>query len=195
MGSVLSPVGSQPPRVYWMRRIFVLGLPLVLIVIIAVSCGGGSKSPSASSGGGPSSGSTTTSGSNGACAPGELAAALSTSATTYQVGQRPAFTATITNTSTLPCQLTTSPSNETWKVLSGAAHWWTTAGCPKSTASSTKTLNAGASRKVSITWDGHRLEPGCTAGEAALPGTYHLKAILDGVSAQQVTFHFTKNTQ
>jgi hypothetical protein len=196
MSTVLSPIGPQPPRVYWMRRVFVLGLPLILIIVIAVSCaGGGSKSPSASTSGLSSPGSTTTSHSGGACVPADLSATLSTSPTIYPVGQSPIFVGTITNMSTASCQLTTSPSNETWTVESGPDHFWTTGGCPRSKVASAKTLAAGASRKVSITWDGHRLLPGCKPGESASPGTYHLHATLDGVAAEQVTFHFTKNTQ
>ena len=196
MSSVLSPIGPLPPRVYWMRRFFVLGLPLIVIAIIAVSCSGGSKSPSAGSGGTPSSGGTTPSSSGGgACAPGDLSAVLSTSAAVYTVGQQPQFIGKITNVSALPCQLTTSPSDETWTVSSGPASWWTTGGCPRSKVSATKLLSPGASRTVTVVWDGHRLEPGCSSGGAALPGTYHLDATLDGVAAQQVTFHFTKNTQ
>jgi hypothetical protein len=194
MSSVLSPIGPQPPRVYWIRRALVLGLPLVLIIVIAVSCsGGGSKSPSASSGGSPSSSGGSQS-AGGPCTPSDLTAALTTSATTYDAGQQPIFTGLITNTSAGACKLTVSPSDETWTVTSGADEFWTTGGCPRSKVATTKTLKAGASRQVSITWDGHRLLPGCTRGDAAEPGTYHLRAKLDGVSAQQVIFHFTKNS-
>lgn len=197
MSGVLSPVGPLPPRVYWIRRLIVLGLPLLVIVIIVIAVsGGGSKSPSAGSGAPDGSASSTaSSGSTGKCAPGDLTAQLSTSETTYQVGASPVFTGTIKNISAQACRLTTSPANESWKVESYPATWWTTSGCPHADTATTKTLQPNATRQVTITWDGHRLEPGCKRGETAQPGTYHLSAVLDGVTARQVTFHFTKNTQ
>lgn len=198
MSSVLSPVGPQPARVYWIRRLVVLGVPLVLIIVIAVSCSGGGKKPSASStGSGTPTGSSTPAGGVTDCAPGDLSAAITTSEQTYAVGDEPVFTGTLTNVSSTTCRLTTAPSDEIWTVTSGAADWWTTgasAGCPTSDVATTKNLAPGATTTLSITWDGKRLDPGCSPGEAASPGTYHLAAKLAGVRAQQVTFHFTQNT-
>ncbi len=203
MSSVLFPVGPLPPRVYWVRRAIVLALPLILIIVIAVSCSGGGGKPPGRAGAG--SGPTTTptdsasSNQNAACAAGQLSATLSVSAPggIYQTGQSPTFMATITNVSAASCQLTTNPANELWRVFSGAAQWFTTqgSGCTVTNAPVTTTLAPGATHKLSVQWDGKRLGPGCTHGEQALPGTYVLRATLDGVKAQKAVFHFTKNTQ
>jgi len=40
VGSFLRPVGSEPPAVYWRRRILVFGIPLVLIGFTAYACSG-----------------------------------------------------------------------------------------------------------------------------------------------------------
>ena len=40
MGSFLRPVGSEPPAVYWRRRILVFGIPLVLVAFTAYACSG-----------------------------------------------------------------------------------------------------------------------------------------------------------
>jgi hypothetical protein len=198
MSTVLSPVGSQPARVYWMRRLAVLGVPLILIIIVAVSCSGGGKKPAAgSTGSGGATNTSSTSGSATDCAPGDLSAVITTSEQTYATGDQPVFAGTLTNVSATACRLTTAPSDEIWTVTSGAADWWTTAasaGCPSSDVATTKSLAPGAKTTLSITWNGKRLNPGCTPGEAAAPGTYHLDAKLAGVRAQQVTFHFTQNT-
>jgi hypothetical protein len=201
MSSVLYPVGPQPPRVYWVRRFVVLGVPLLLILIIAVSCagGGGKKSPTAGSGSGPTSSptQTQTSDPNAACVPGDLSATLALSAPDgiYQVGDTPTFTATITNVSASSCKFTSAPANEIWTVVTGADKFWTTAGCPNGTGSTTKSLAAGATQKLTITWAGKRELPGCTHGSAAPAGTYVLRARLDGVKAQPAVFHFhTGNT-
>ena len=150
MSSLLFPVGPHPPQVYWVRRLIVLGLPLLLLVIIIVALSGGDspkKSPTASSDGSSQTQPTNQPTAGGACTPEQLSAVLSPSATTYQVGESPQFNAIITNTSQVSCELTTSPANERWTVSSGAAQWWTTKGCPQPNTSTTRTLKAGASRQ------------------------------------------------
>ncbi|HWC36080.1 MAG TPA: hypothetical protein VG650_14820 [Mycobacteriales bacterium] len=200
MSGLLAPVGPLPPRVYWVRRIVVLAVPLILIIVIAVSCSGGGAKPSGA-GPGPTSStstSTTPAAAGSACLPGDLAATLHSSALIYPLGQSPAFSATITNVSASSCEFTSSPANEIWTVVSGPATYWTTAataGCQVSDASSTKTLAPNATTQLTITWDGKRQEPGCKSGDAAPAGTYHLHARLDGVKAKQVIFHFHSNTQ
>jgi hypothetical protein len=49
--------------------------------------------------------------------------------------------------------------------------------------------------QLSITWDGHALDPNCKSGDPAAAGTYVLHATLDGVKAQKVVFHFHTNTE
>jgi hypothetical protein len=202
MSSVLYPVGPLPPKVYWVRRLVVLGVPLILILIIAFSCsGGGGGRPSAGTGAGmnPTTTPTDTASTdpNAACVPGDLSAVLDTSAdgSIYPVGASPVFTATITNVSLTSCKFTSAAANEKWTVWTGPTKFWTTAGCPRSDTSSTKKLAPQASMQLSITWDGKQLDPGCKAGATAEAGTYVLHATLDGVKAQQVIFHFHTNTQ
>jgi hypothetical protein len=190
--------------VYWIRRGAVLALPLLLIIVVAVSCSGGGGKPSARGNGGPGASTTSptssaSANSNAACAAGQLSATVAVSAPNgvYQVGESPTFTATIQNVSAAGCQLTTNPATELWRVFSGAAQWFTTgpkSGCTVTNSPVTTALAPGQTHKVSLQWDGQRLGPGCTHGEQAAAGTYVLKATLDGVKAQPVVFHFTKNT-
>jgi hypothetical protein len=203
MSSVLYPVGSQPPRVYWVRRAVVLGVPLILILIIAISCAGGGGAKPKGAGTGTGSNPTTTptntasADPNAACLPADLSAELDTSAegSIYPVGATPVFTATITNVSLNTCKFTSTSANETWTVWTGPTKFWTTAGCPQADTSATKKLAPQASTQVSITWDGKRLDPNCKSGDTAEAGTYVLHARLDGVKAKQVVFHFHTNTE
>jgi len=200
MSSVMYPVGPLPPRVYWVRRLVVLGVPLMLILIIAVSCsGGGGGKPGQGSGANPTitPTDTTSADPNEACVPGDLSAVLGTNAegSIYPVGASPVFTATITNVSLSTCRFTSTTANETWTVITSPTKFWTTAGCPRTDSSFTKKLAPQDKLQLSITWDGKRLLPGCKSGDPAPAGTYHLHAKLDGVKAQQVIFHFHTNTQ
>jgi hypothetical protein len=204
MSSVLYPVGPQPPRVYWVRRLVVLGVPLILILIIAISCsgGGGAGKPSRGTGANATPTASTTpedtSNPNAACAPTDLSASVVASADDgiYEVGESPTFTATIRNVSLRTCKFTSTPANEIWKVTSGAAQWWSTAApCSRTGPAKTKRLAPQASQQISFTWDGTRQDPGCDSGDAAQPGTYVLHAKLDGVKAQKVVLHFRSNTE
>jgi hypothetical protein len=203
MSSVLYPVGPQPPRVYWVRRLVVLGVPLILILIIAISCSGGGGKPTQDAGVGTGVNPTTTptdtasSDPNAPCSPTELSAVLDTNAegSIYPIGATPVFTATVTNVSLRTCKFTSTAANEKWTVWTGPTKFWTTAGCPQADTSSTKKLAPQTSTQLSITWDGRRLDPNCKSGDTAEAGTYVLHARLDGVKAQQVVFHFHTNTE
>jgi hypothetical protein len=128
------------------------------------------------------------------CTPADLSATITTSEQIYAIGAQPMFTGTLTNVSSASCRLTTAPSDEIWTVTSGAADWWTTGpgvGCPApSDVATTKMLAPGATATITKTWDGKRLNPGCTPGDAAAAGEYVLHARLDGVAAPQVVFAF-----
>jgi hypothetical protein len=203
MSTVMQPVGPREPRIYWMRRAVVVGVPLViLILVIAVSCSGGGgkkkgsgKHPtthvttSASTSSSPS-----TVASPVACDPKTLTLTLKTNSSTnsYTEGQTPQFTGIFKNPGTTPCSFTLARANEAWLVKSGAAQIWATSGCTTSKVEKAVTIKAGGHKKVSITWDGKVQKAKCTAGDTATNGTYTLAATLDGVSAASiVVFHIT----
>ena len=50
MGSTVRPRGPLPARVYWTRRLVVIGIPLVLVIVLARLLGGSSDGKDATSG-------------------------------------------------------------------------------------------------------------------------------------------------
>lgn len=196
---MLRPVGPFGPRVYWLRRAVLLAILAVIIIVIAEACSGGSKSPSPRASNTPKAHPHQTNSSSppvkaAACTPSGLTLALSTDSGTYTSGQAPKLTGVFTNSTSTACKLTVSPSQEFWTVTSGTDTIWTTRGCTQSQAARTIKIAAGATKMVSIFWNGHRLDSGCTEGVAAAPGTYHLSATLDGVTGTKATFHITSAT-
>jgi hypothetical protein len=198
VSTVLRPVGPHDARVYWLRRAVVLALIAVIVIVLVTALSGGSGKPAAA---GPKSTpkpstSTSTPPSStaavAACNLTDLKLVLSTSSDLYKSGQQATLNGVFTNPGTTPCTLDVTPAHETWTVTSGADHIWTTQGCNTSTAkASSLKIKAGGTKTVSTVWDGRRLDPDCTAGTAALPGTYHLHATLDGVKGESATFHIT----
>jgi hypothetical protein len=197
VSTVLRPVGPHDARVYWLRRAVVIVVIAVVVVLLVTTLSGGSGKPAAA---GPKPNPSKTSSSSPPATPPAVLACnlttlklvLSTSSDTYTSGQAPTLTGVFTNPGTAPCTLDITPAHETWRVTSGADQIWTTKGCSRSTNKGTAVkIKAGGTKTVSTVWDGRRLDPGCTAGTVALPGTYHLHATLDGVKGQPATFHIT----
>jgi hypothetical protein len=194
VSTVLRPVGPQPPRVYWLRRGILLGvIVLVIVIVLVVLSGGGSGTPGPAHHSPPPSTPATTPATTqvAACDPSDLTLVLSTDSDTYTSGQTPKLLGVFSNSSSTTCTISTDPAGMLWTITSGSDKIWTTKGCPASTPAKTLKVKAGHSRTVSTTWDGRRLESGCTAGSAALPGEYVLNATLDGVKGTPAVFHIT----
>jgi hypothetical protein len=172
----------------------VLGLVLlVIIILIAVSCsGGGGGSPSANP---PTTPSATNSAIPVPCPLTSLKLTLRTNHLDYPVASTPVFTGVFSNTSSEACRYTFSPASETWTVTSGTPTIWTNKNCTRSQLARTVTIRAGGTRRVRITWDGKSQIAPCTSGTAVSPGTYVLRATLDGVTAATgAVFHITGTT-
>ena len=199
MSSVLDPVGPLPPRVYWTRRVFVIGVPLfLLILIIAVSCSGGGGKPAAN---GPNPRTSNSPAAPQPCTTTDVVLTLATDHDgtsgnpTYTIGETPKFTGTFTNRSANACTLSYSTANEDWTVVSGTTTIWTTKGCTSSTAKTkTVTLAAGGTKTRSITWDGKEYTK-CQPTTTLQPGQYVLRADLDGHQpAAGTVFQMTSST-
>ena len=194
MDSLLHPVGPLPERVYWTRRVALLGIIAVLIIAIAVACSGGSSSghPSAStptSSPTPSTGPTVTA---SACRRDQLAVTASTDATTYAADVLPRLQVNIRNTGSLACVLTESPRTRSWTIVSGTDQLWTTVGCQAAATAHNTTLKVGAEVRHSLLWNRHRSGKGCIVSTTeAGPGTYQLTVSVNGITSTTAIFHLT----
>jgi hypothetical protein len=190
--AVLHPVGPLPPRVYWIRRVVLVGILLALVIGIAVSCSGGSG------GGRPAAGASTSPRPTGsaqpapaACEHAALAVTASTDADRYAAGSLPRLKVTIRNTG-VACVLTESPSTRSWTIVSGADQVWTTADCARSHTATQTTLKAGGSVSHTIIWNRHRSGKACAVSATqAAPGTYQLTVSVNGVTSGPAIFHLT----
>lgn len=166
----------------------------VVVILVNLLSGGGSAKPAAHNH--PHTTPSTTPPASppatvAACSPSVITLALSTASDSYTAGESPTLNGAFSNPSTSACRLTLAPAQQLWAVTSGADKIWTTKGCTTSLSAKTITIKAGRTKTVSISWDGHRLDPGCTAGATALPGEYVLRATLGGIKGQPAVFHVT----
>ena len=185
--------GRLPARVYWVRRVMVLGVAVLLVVGIARLLGGSSDASSGADRAAtvadtadPSSTSrkapTTThqrahhraTSDDGAAAPEPRAPAPSGPCPADQVTITPSVPKPIagsditidldvTTLDTPACTWTLSSRTVAMKITSGSDLIWTTVQCRRSIPAQDLVLRLGDPVRVKLTWDARRSEPGCPA--------------------------------
>jgi len=192
-----------PARVYWVRRLVVLGIPLLLIVLVVwLVAGRGSgddptpaaqttsSTPPAPADAEPSTTPTTSHGGVVDCAPTGLALAMTADATSFAPGVPATFTVSITNTGSEPCLVDAGEAQREIVITSGDDRVWSNRDCiVAGTESRTLLLPGGGVDATPFAWNQVRSAPGCPAG---LPtpgaGTYSAQLNLAGASAPPAVF-------
>jgi hypothetical protein len=188
MSTFRTPVGPQPNKVYWRRRLVVLlgVLVVILIVILIVVKPGGSAKPSSTKTPSPTQ---TTSAAVKACKASVLDVEPVTDALSYAPGVDPKISLTITNTSTTDCSFKVGSDVQDYEITSGSEKIWSSKDCQTGAVALTRTLKAGV--PVSTTpfaWS--RTRSDATACDAKNPpevtskgASYHLGVSVDGVKS------------
>ncbi|WP_407341251.1 hypothetical protein [Pengzhenrongella phosphoraccumulans] len=200
MNTVLHPVGPNPPRVYWVRRLVVV---IALVVVLggvtaavwavafrgsgaAADVGGGA--PAASGGSDPAA--KDDAANPAECAPADLTLTLTADAAQYPEGTDPVLQGSVTNTGTVPCIVDAGDAAREVVISSGSDRIWSTKDCASAdTASRQLLLAAGARDAFEIPWGRVRSAEGCPLDlPAPRAGTYQAVATLLGTSAAPVAF-------
>jgi hypothetical protein len=206
-----------PARVYWVRRMMVLGIALLLVVGIARLLGGSSDGSSGPDTATPvantssaetSSGAPTASGPAKPWHPHRSHAAVTPSPVAMPSGPCADDDVAITpsvphpiaggdidlvldiSTITSPaCDWTLSGRTLALKITSGPDLIWTTVQCARAIPSQSLVLRNTAPTRVKLTWNARRSEPGCPpVTDWAKLGTYHLHVAALSGRPQDVTF-------
>ena len=191
------PAPPRPPAyVFWIRRLVVLGLPLLLIVLLVVwlTGRGGSDAPSDASTPTPSptaapSPTPTPEAGVPDCAPEQLALTLAPAAESF-VGTEPTFEVTVTNSGTEPCLVDAGEAGQEVLVTSGEDRVWSSRDCvAPDTPPRTLLLAGGQSDVTSLTWSRVRSAPGCP-GDLPAPGagTYSATVSMGGATSPVAVF-------
>jgi hypothetical protein len=202
MSTIKHPVGPQPSKVYWRRRLVVLlGLIAVLIVIvlIIVRPGGNADaqkadaSDAASSSETPSSSDappTATADAGAPCAPQSVTVEAVTDAADYAADQQPALSLVVTNTGATACTLNVGTSAQVFTVKSGEDVYWTSTDCQTEASDAPFVLAPGepVESAAPILWDRTRSAPDtCDSSERdsapAEGSSYHLSVSIDGIES------------
>jgi hypothetical protein len=188
---MFSPVGPQPPSVYWRRRLVLVGSVAVLIVLLALtvkiaasdgnepaSGTGGRTTPGVTTPGSSpsrthrtssapstpetsSSSSTPSSPAAARCEPDNLAVAAVAGKPTYHVGDQPILELQVTNTGPQPCVQDLADRQIELRVYNGESRVWGSHDCQIQPGTNDKTLAVNRAVRVAITWSGLTSQPNC----------------------------------
>ncbi|WP_456824001.1 hypothetical protein [Cellulomonas sp. P5_E12] len=194
-----------PARVYWVRRLVVLGIPLLVVLLVVwlvVGRGDGedptpaaqttTSSPPVEQPADPAPSTTPSDTTSGVadCAPTALVLAMTADAATFAAGVSPTFSVAITNTGTDPCLVDAGEAQREIVITSGDDRVWSNRDCiVAGTESRTLLLPGGGNDTTPFAWNRVRSAEGCPAGlPAPGAGTYSAQLNLAGASAPPAVF-------
>jgi len=185
-----------PARVYWVRRLVVLGIPLILVaVVVWLVAGRGSDddpAPDAETTSTPPATDPTPSETPAlaSCAPAGLALAMTPDAVSFAAGVSATFTVSITNTSAEACLVDAGEVQREIVITSGSDRVWSNRDCVAAgTEKRTLLLPAGGNDTTPFAWNRIRSAEGCPQGlPAPGAGTYSAQLNLAGASAAPAVF-------
>lgn len=186
MGSLLHPIGSEPPRIYWLRRAVVVVLALAVVVALiwlftrqASGPVAAAPSPSAPTSGPITVNSTEPATSTSPTPTGQLSCGANDSQLAmagYQKvkqGSTQTFKLSVSNNGAKDCVLDLKPATYSLVVTSGTDRIWSTGDCDKWLPAKKVTLKPQKAYEFTVAWTLARSAPGCTTTKALLkPGTY-----------------------
>lgn len=187
------PASRPPARVFWIRRLVVLGIPLLLVVVLAVwwtGRGGDAQAdvptpPVTSPGSEPD-----TEAGIPECAPAQLALAITPVAESFPAGVEPVFEVSVTNSGPEPCLVDAGDGQREVVVTSGEDRVWSSLDCVAPEADPrTLLLVGGQSDVTQLGWARLRSAAGC-AGDLPAPGdgTYSVTVAVGGAVSPAAVF-------
>ncbi|MDM4761632.1 hypothetical protein QT381_01240 [Galbitalea sp. SE-J8] len=194
MSTFRHPVGSQPPNVYWRRRLVVgIGALVVLIVILLIVFVPKGGTPATQHTSNPPT-DPSTSATAPACAADALTVTASSDKAKYAAGELPQLSYTVTNNGAAACTIDADPTKQEFLITSGKQKekYWSSKDCQTDAATAVPyTIEAGkdVSSSVPVEWDRTRSSTTtCDGGRTAVPSgaTYQLTITIDGVASKPI---------
>jgi hypothetical protein len=185
MSTFRTPVGPQPSRVYWRRRLVVLigALAIILIVVLIVIRPGSGK-PDAHKTNPPTSPAAVE-----PCATSDILVKAKTDANAYAKGVDPMLSLSIQNTGTKACTFATGTTVQKYVITSGSDRIWSSTDCQTGAVALTSTLQPGIPvTSTPFAWNRTRSSP-TTCSDKNLPqvradkSSYHLTVTVNGVTS------------
>ena len=187
-----------PPHVFWIRRLVVLGLPLLVVVLLVVwllNRGDGAGAEPQAEPTPPAATPTpepepTAPGGVTTCDPAAVALTIAPGGEEFGAGVDPTFEVTVTNAGTAPCLVDAGDAHQEVVITSGDDRVWSSLDCAgEGAATRTLLLPGGESDVSQLTWTRVRSAAGCPGGlPAPGAGTYSVTVGLAGVTSPAAVF-------
>ncbi|KJC65043.1 hypothetical protein SAMN06295879_1311 [Agreia bicolorata] len=214
MSTIKNPVGPEPSKVYWRRRVLVLaGLLAVIAIIVLIIVRPGSSSDVGSSAAPPASTTapaTTTppaaasepqnvdaappaDGQTAACDPANIKVIPVTDAETYAAGVNPQLSLSVTNTGGTACSINVGTAQQVYTIRSGDEQYWVSTDCQASPTDMPTVIAAGATlASTPFAWDRTRSAADTCASTdrpqvPAGGASYHLDVSIGGFASTTST--------
>jgi hypothetical protein len=211
MSSLKHPVGPQPSRVYWRRRLVVglAALAIVVVILLIVFAPRGKSDatspvsthtavasthpPKATTKPttNPTAVPTTKATASGkACSPSAVDIEAITDSNNYAAGAQPQLSFSVTNTGTQPCVFDAGTAKQVFTITSGNEVYWKSTDCQTDPVSTVIMLQPGKTlTSAPIAWDRTRSDPSTCkdTNRPAVPAagaSYHLKVQVDGITSK-----------
>ncbi len=204
MNTVLRPVGPEPARVYWTRRLLILAALIVAATLVWTLVQGGGTPSDAKAGSSPSADGKTegdddgeatgndsgdSTGAASPCTAENLELTVASGRNSYAAGASPSFTVTVTNTGDAGCTVDVGDASRELLITSGSDRIWSSLDCESEEPSRNLLLGAGKSDTHEVSWDRIRSDEKCSDGlPTPRPGTYKAQVKLNGAESEQATF-------
>ena len=175
MSTIKNPVGPQPSKVYWRRRVLVLvGLIAVIAIIVLIIVRPGSSSNVGSPAAPPASttapattappaaanepqnvdAAAPADGETAACDPANIQVTPVTDAETYAAGVNPQLSLSVTNTGGTACSINVGTGQQVYKITSGEEQYWISTDCQTDPSDMPTVIEAGATlASTPFAWD------------------------------------------
>jgi hypothetical protein len=215
--SVTRPRGPLPARVYWVRRLLVLGVLLGLVLGISRLLGGsdGSPEPTAQPASSVRSGSATPSAVSTADARASVEPSPTRTKTPLAMPTGPCrdsdvrvvpdlqvnayaggdvrLTLRLTTFVSAACTWEVSPETVAVRLTSGSDRIWSSQDCPKAVPEEQVVLRDREPTFVDVTWAGRRSDSDCSRNTMwAEPGYYHVAAAAMGSEPESQQFQLLR---
>lgn len=160
MSTLRSPVGPQPPSVYWRRRLLVLlGLVAVVVVILLIvfrpDAGGSEAGKTPAPADTPTTEPTFEADDpDELCDPSVIRLEPVVDAGSYAAGVMPQISMRITNTSSAPCTFDVGTAQQEYLIMSGSDRIWSSRDCQLDPADLPQVLDPGKTLSTTpFPWD------------------------------------------
>lgn len=204
MSTFKHPVGPQPPKVYWRRRLTLgLGALAVIVIIILIIARPGSGSPQptttpiSTTSAKPALSASAAPAVGAPCLPANIKLVAVADKTTYAATEQPKISMTITNVGTADCSINLGSTQQELIITSGAEQIWDSKDCQTAPVDTPVILKPGIVVPTpAIPWDRTRSSAStCSTSRPAVAAggaSYHL-GVKVGTITSKHTVQFLLN--